>query len=125
MFPHTKIIFTRHIMLFLQLRNNKDSRTLGGIFFEYCDEPSDIKFMVALLLIIDLLKQSLYNCFKISEDKINKLLEYFFELLANYIKRGYYRLSTLEIEINNILFKILWLSSTPIPGPSVTFINSF
>jgi len=86
MFAHTTIVFTRYIMLSLKVRNNKDSRTFGGIFFEYCDELSDIKFMEALLLIIDLLKQSLHDCLKITEKKINKLLDYFFGLLPNYIK---------------------------------------
>jgi len=73
-------------MLSLKVRTNKDSRTFGGMFFEYCDELSDIKFMKALLLIIDLLKQSLHDCLKITEEKINKLLDYFFGLLPNYIK---------------------------------------
>ncbi|MCF8008841.1 MAG: IS4 family transposase, partial [Halanaerobiales bacterium] len=86
MFAHTTIVFTRYIMLSLKVRSNKDSRTFGGIFFEYCDELSDIKFMEALLLIIDLLKQSLHDCLKITEEKINKLLDYFFGLLPNYIK---------------------------------------
>ena len=86
MFAHTTIVFTRYIMLSLKARTNKDSRTFGGIFFEYCDELSDIKFMEALLLIIDLLKQSLHDCLKITEEKINKLLDYFFGLLPNYIK---------------------------------------
>ncbi|MDZ7671350.1 MAG: hypothetical protein U5K53_00680 [Halanaerobiales bacterium] len=86
MFAHTKIVFTRYIMLTLDVRKNEDGKTFGGMFFEYCYELSDIKFMEALLLIIDLLKQSLHDCLKIIEKKINKLLDYFFGLLPNYIK---------------------------------------
>ena len=86
MFAHTTIVFTRYIMLQLEVRNTQDSKTFGGIFFEYCDELEDIKFMEALLLIVDIFKKALHDCLKITEEKINKLLDYFFELLPNYIK---------------------------------------
>jgi transposase len=73
MFAHTTIVFTRYIMLMLKVRSAQDSRTFGGMFFDYCDELADIKFMESLLLI--------------TEEKINELLDYFFELLPNYIKK--------------------------------------
>ena len=86
MFAHTTIVFTRYIMLQLEVRSNQDSKTFGGIFFDYCDELEDIKFMEAILLIVDIFKQALHDCLKIAEKKINKLLDYFFELLPSYIK---------------------------------------
>jgi len=87
MFAHTTIVFTRYIMLTLQVRGSKDSKKFGGMFFEYCDELKDIQFMESLLLIIDLFKQTLNDCLIITEEKINELLDYFFELLPSYIKR--------------------------------------
>ncbi len=87
MFAHTTIVFTRYIMLTLEVRSSQDSKTFGGMFFEYCDELADIKFMEALLLIVDLFKQTLNECLIITEEKINQLLDYFFGLLPNYIKQ--------------------------------------
>ena len=87
MFAHTTIVYTRYMMLTLQVRGSKDSKKFGGMFFEYCDELKDIQFMESLLLIIDLFKQTLKDCLVITEEKINELLDYFFELLPSYIKR--------------------------------------
>jgi len=86
MFAHTTIVFTRYILLSLRAREAKDSKTVGGMFFEYCDELEDIKFAEALLLLIDLFKQTLEDCLIITEEKINKLLNYFFNLLPSFIK---------------------------------------
>ena len=87
MFAHTTIVFTRYIMLTLQVRSNKDSKKFGGMFFEYCDELKDIQFMESLLLIIDLFKQTLNDCLIITEEKVNELSDYFFGLLPGYIKK--------------------------------------
>ena len=87
MFAHTTIVFIRYIMLSLKVRQNEDSRTFGGVFMLFCDELSDIKFMEALLLIINSLKKTLNDCLKLSEQKINELLDYFFGLLPSYIKQ--------------------------------------
>ena len=69
MFAHTTIVFTRYIMLTLQVRGNKDSKKFGGMFFEYCDELKDIQFIESLLLIIDLFKRTLNDCLVITEEK--------------------------------------------------------
>ncbi|MFW6230371.1 MAG: transposase, partial [Halanaerobium sp.] len=87
MFAHTTIVFTRYIMLTMEVRKSQDSRTFGGIFFEFCDELDDLRFIEALFLIIDLFKKTLDDCLKITEQKINQLLDYFFGLLPNYIKK--------------------------------------
>ena len=86
MFAHTTIVFSRYILLTLEARKARDSKTFGGIFFEFCDELEDLKFIEALFLLIDLFKQALNDCLKISQNKINQLLDYFIELLPNYIK---------------------------------------
>lgn len=49
----TSIVFTRYIMLALENRNNKDLRTIGGLFYQCCDELHNIQFYEAPQLIID------------------------------------------------------------------------
>ena len=45
---HTTIVFARYIVLSWQNRCNTDDRTIGGLFFELCDEVSDLDWAVAL-----------------------------------------------------------------------------
>ena len=88
MFAHTTIVFTRYIMLTLDVRKNEDEKTFGGMFFEYCDELKDLSHIEALFLIIDLFKKTLHDYSTLTEKKINELLDYFFELLPGYIKKS-------------------------------------
>jgi len=76
-FAHTTMVFTRYIMLALEARQSEDSKAIGGLFYEYCDELEDIKFIRALQLLLKLFKQALHSCLKLTEDNINELLGYF------------------------------------------------
>jgi hypothetical protein len=83
---HTTIVFSRYIVLSWQNRCSTDQRTLGGIFYELCDEISDLDWAVALQLLIDLLEDT----FKKSNKKMQKLiksqLQQWIAGLPNYIK---------------------------------------
>ena len=67
MVAHTSIVFTRYIMLSTQSRNNEDLRTIGGLFFNCCDELQDIQFFEAIQVILELFKNALQE--KLSHDK--------------------------------------------------------
>jgi hypothetical protein len=45
---HTTIVCTRYLTLEWERRQNNDDRTLGGLFFLYCDEVKDMDLMTAL-----------------------------------------------------------------------------
>lgn len=83
---HTSIVFARFIVLSWQHRCSADQRTLGGMFFDWCDEISDLDWAVALQQLIELLE----DVFKKSNRKIQKViksqLHYWFAGLPNYIK---------------------------------------
>ncbi|WP_058307366.1 IS4 family transposase [Gracilibacillus massiliensis] len=68
---HTTIVFTRYIVLSWQNRCSTDERTLGGMFYELCDEVSDLDWAVALQQLIDLLEDAL----KMSNKKVQKLIK--------------------------------------------------
>src|SRR5699024_9721314 len=53
---HTTIVFTRYIVLSWQNRCSTDQRTLGGMFYELCDEINDLDWAVALQQLIELLE---------------------------------------------------------------------
>ena len=68
MTAHTTIVFMRYIMLALESRNASDPRTVGGFFYDICDEVKDIRFAEALILILNLLAHTLTTYPAISEE---------------------------------------------------------
>ena len=56
---HTTVVFSRYILLAIEQRRATDDRTAGDIFYDCCDELADLRFSQALLLIFQLLRQSL------------------------------------------------------------------
>ncbi len=56
---HTTIVFTRYIVLSWQNRCHTDERTLGGLFYDLCDEVNELDWAVALQQLIELLQDVL------------------------------------------------------------------
>lgn len=83
---HTTIVFTRYIVLSWQNRCSTDQRTLGGMFYELCDEISDLDWAVALQQLIELLE----DVFKKGNANIQRMiksqLQQWIAGLPNYIK---------------------------------------
>jgi len=83
---HTTIVFTRYIVLSWQNRCNTDQRTLGGLFYELCDEVNELDWAVALQQLIELFEDVL----KKTNTKMKKLIESQLQLwiggLPSYIK---------------------------------------
>jgi hypothetical protein len=77
MLTHTTIVFMRYTMLAIESRNSIDPRTIGDMFFCMCDEADDIKFMMALMLVIDLLKKTLHENPVISEEVAHQIMDAF------------------------------------------------
>jgi hypothetical protein len=83
---HTTIVFSRYIVLSWQNRCNTDQRTLGGIFYELCDEINDLDWAVALQQLIELLEDTLKKTNKKIQKLIKSQLQKWIDRLPNYIK---------------------------------------
>ena len=68
---HTTIVFARYIILFWQNRCNNDDRTFGELFFELCDEVSELDWAVALQQLIELSQDALNK----TDSKLKKLIQ--------------------------------------------------
>jgi hypothetical protein len=68
---HTTIVFTRYTLLAWQHRCSTDDRTLGGLFYDFCDEVHELDWAVALQQLIELLG----DVMKKSNHKITKLIK--------------------------------------------------
>lgn len=86
MVAHTTIVFTRYMMLSLENRNSKDLRTVGGFFYQCCDELQDIQLCDALKIIISTLKNVLKEKILLSKEIIDLIIDTFIQALPCYIK---------------------------------------
>lgn len=83
---HTTIVFTRYIVLSWQNRCSTDDRTLGGMFYELCDEVNELDWAVALQQLIELLQDALEKTNKKFKRLIQSQLQHWASSLPNYIK---------------------------------------
>lgn len=86
MISHTTIVFARYIVLSWQNRCSQDSRTIGGIFYEFCDEIGDLDWAVALQQLMELLQDTLKHSNKKLQAAIQRQLEHWFYGLPQYIR---------------------------------------
>lgn len=93
---HTTIVFSRYIVLSWQNRCHSDQHTLGGIFYELCDEVNELDWAVALQQLIELLEDALKKTNKTLQKLIKSQLQQWIDGLPNYIK-AYLSLSVCEV----------------------------
>jgi hypothetical protein len=83
---HTAVVLTRYIFLSLESRENKDERSIGGLFLLIRDELDDISFQFAFELLLTLLQQSLKDYSFLDNEHINCIVAHFLECLPCFIK---------------------------------------
>ena len=83
---HTTIVFARYIVLSWQHRCSNDPRTLGGIFYELCDEVSQLDWAVALQTLLNLLDDMAKQAGKKIKNLVQKQLQQWIDGLPRYIK---------------------------------------
>lgn len=93
---HTTIVFSRYIVLSWQNRCHNDQRTLGGIFYELCDEVNELDWAVALQQLIELFEDALKKTNKTIQKIIKSQLQQWIDGLPNYIK-AYLSISVCEV----------------------------
>ena len=59
MTAHTAVVFTRYMMLSLESRESKDERSLGELFLYFSDEMSDITWIQAFQLLLQMFRELL------------------------------------------------------------------
>lgn len=86
MCAHTAIVFTRYMMLSLENRENNDTRSLGELFLYFSDEMSDITWIQALQMLLEMFKTLLVDQIDISNTKIDELVDAFMDELPDILK---------------------------------------
>jgi len=83
---HTAVVFTRYRMLSLESRESNDNRSLGELFLYFSDEMSDITWIQAFQMLLQMFRTMLSDNTELSEEKINELVETFINTLPALLK---------------------------------------
>jgi hypothetical protein len=83
---HTTIVFTRYILLEWERRQHQDQRTIGGLFFLFCDEVKDIDFKDALQDLLSVFETLKNIVPKRHQELIKRQLDNWIQSQPSYIK---------------------------------------
>lgn len=83
---HTAVVFTRYMMLSLENRESNDNRFLGELFLYFSDEMSDITWIQAFQMLLQMFKTMLTDNIELSEEKINELVDAFMNAIPALLK---------------------------------------
>ena len=86
MTAHTAVVFTRYMMLSLESRESNDNRSLGELFLYFSDEMSDITWLQAFQMLLQMFRTMLTGITELSEDKIDELVDSFMNTLPVLLK---------------------------------------
>ena len=87
MTAHTAIVFTRYMMLSLEERQSVDERSWGELFLYFSDELSDITWIRAFHLLLDVFMDTLVDKLSLTEKTLNELIDAFIVSIPSDIKR--------------------------------------
>ncbi|MBO5485339.1 MAG: transposase [Eubacterium sp.] len=83
---HTAVVFTRYMMLSLESRESNDNRSLGELFLYFSDKMSDITWIQAFQMLLQMFRTMLSDNTELSEEKINDLVDTFMNTLPALLK---------------------------------------
>lgn len=86
MTAHVAVVFTRYMMLSVENRESKDERSLGELFLYFSDELSDITWIQAFHVMLQMFSKLLSNDCELSENKIFKLTDTFMNTIPSALK---------------------------------------
>jgi hypothetical protein len=86
MTAHTAIVFARYMMLSLENRESKDPRSMGELFLYFSDEMSDITWIQAFQMMLQMFKTLLADQIDISDEKIDELVDAFMDAVPVLLK---------------------------------------
>lgn len=86
MTAHTAVVFTRYMMLSIENRESNDERSLGELFLYFTDELSDITWIQAFQMLLQMFHSLLVDNFDLMEEKFDELVDTFINTLPSVLK---------------------------------------
>ena len=81
MTAHTAVVFTRYMMLSLESLEANDNRSLGELFLYFTDEMSDITWIQAFQMLLQMFRTMLIDNSELSDEKISELVDAFMDAI--------------------------------------------
>ena len=72
-------------MLSVENRNNQDSRTMGELFFLAYDELCDMRLPQVLIIILDILQETLHELLFLTNKQMDEFIDVFITKLPKHI----------------------------------------
>ena len=86
MTAHVAIVFARYMMLAVENRQEADLRTLGEIFYYVSDEMSDITWIQAFHLLMQVFLDTITDKLSLTSEQLDHLMEAFMSALPKELK---------------------------------------
>ena len=86
MTAHTAVVFARYMMLSLESREAKDERSLGELFLFFTDEMSDVTWVHAFHMLLQMFRTILTANVELSEEKMDDLVDAFMDAIPSALK---------------------------------------
>ena len=86
MTAHTAVVFTRYMMLSLESREANAQRSMGEILLYFTDEMSDITWIQAFQMLLEMIRTILTDNTELSVEKIDELVDAFMNTLPIVLK---------------------------------------
>ena len=86
MTAHTAVVFTRYMMLTLEHRESNDNRSLGELFLYFSDEMSDITWIQAFQMMLQMFQTIITDNDELSDEKISQLVDSFIDAIPALLK---------------------------------------
>ncbi|MDT3700873.1 MAG: transposase [Thermincola sp.] len=83
---HTTVVFSRYLILEWERRQHNDDRSLGGLFYLFCDEIKDIDLKTALQILMQFFLDLTKTKSKKEQSTLICQLQYWIAGLPSYIK---------------------------------------
>lgn len=87
MTAHVAVVFTRYMMLAVENRQESDLRTLGEIFYYLSDEMSDITWIQAFHMLMQVFLDTITDKLSLTSKQLDQLMEVFMAALPKELKR--------------------------------------
>jgi hypothetical protein len=88
MTAHTAVVFTRYMMLSLEGREANDTRSLGEIFLYLTDEMSDITWIQAFQMLLQMFRTLLADNLDFTDEKIDELVDSFMNAIPSLLRNS-------------------------------------
>jgi hypothetical protein len=88
MTAHTAVVFTRYMMLSLESRESNDDRSLGELFLYFTDEMSDITWIQAFQMLLQMFRTLLADNLDFADEKIDELMDSFMNAIPSLLRNS-------------------------------------